>query len=60
MLFYPKTFTMAEDPKADAVSGKMRKGVEELGDKFKEVMGEPSTERFGTPKRICRPTGPER
>ena len=51
---------MAEDPKADAVSGKMRKGVEELGDKFKEVMGEPSTERFGTPKRICRPTGPER
>ena len=51
---------MAEDPKANAVWGKMRKGVEELEDKFKEVMGEPSTERFGTLKRICRPRRPER
>ena len=29
------------------------KRVVELGDRFKEVMGEPSTEPFGTPKRIC-------
>ena len=32
-------------------AGKMQKRVEELGEKFKEVMGEPSTEPFGTPKR---------
>ena len=29
------------------------KRVVELGDRFKEVMGKPSTEPFGTPKRIC-------
>ena len=32
---------------------KMQKRVAELGGKFKEVMGEPSTEPFGSPKRIC-------
>ena len=37
---------MAEDPKAKAVGGKYKKRVEELGDKFEEVMGEPSTEPF--------------
>ena len=29
----------------------MQKRLEELGDKFEEVMGEPSTEPFATPKR---------
>ena len=40
--------------------GKNAKKVDELGDKFKEVLRGPSTEPFGTPKRICpkRPDTP--
>ena len=37
----------------------MQEGVEEMGDKFEEVMGEPSTEPLATPKRTC-PRRPER
>ena len=44
---------MAEHFKANAVGEKCKKRVEELGDKFKEVMAEPATEPFGTPNPIC-------
>ena len=44
---------MAEDRKANGVGEKMLKRVEEHRDKCKEVMGEPSTEPFGTPRWIC-------
>ena len=46
------TFTMAED-QSESCWEKCKKRVAELGGKFKEVMGEPSTEPFGSPKRIC-------
>ena len=44
--FCPKTFTMAEDPKANTVWDKCEKRVEGNGDKCKEVMGEPCAEPF--------------
>ena len=50
MSFCTKTFTMAQHFKANAVGEKKKERVEELEDNFKEVMGEPSTEPFGTPK----------
>ena len=50
---------MAEDLKANVV-GENGQNVEELGDKFKELIGEPSTQPVGTAKRICPETKPDR
>ena len=56
--FAPRPLVWLKTPKLMPLK-KMQKRVEELGDKCKEVMGEPSTKPFGTPKRICprRPRG---
>ena len=57
--FCPKTFTMAEGPKANPVGEKCEKELKELGDKCKEVMGEPSAEPFRKRKGSA-PQGPWR
>ena len=44
--FCPKTFPTAEDPKANTDGEKCKNELKELGDKCKEVMGEPSAEPF--------------
>ncbi len=45
--FCPKTFTMwLKTPKANSVGEKCEKELKEMGDKCKEVMGEPSAEPF--------------
>ena len=45
--FCPKTFTMwLKTPKANSVGEKCEKELKEMGDKSKEVMGEPSAEPF--------------
>ena len=51
--FCPKTFTMAEDPKANTVWEKCEKRVEGNGDKCKEVMGEPCAEPF---RKLTQPS----
>jgi len=53
--FCPKIFTMAEDRKANVVEEKCKKEFQELN-KFKKVMGEPSTEPFGSPSELPQKT----
>ena len=56
MSFCPKTLYYGWRPQSWRCWGKMQKIVEELGDKLKEVMGEPSTEPFDTPTDLPQKT----
>jgi len=54
--FCPKTFTMAEDPKANTVGENEKKELKELRDKCKEVMGNPPQNPFGNERDLFQKT----